>query len=104
MTYCRLFNTKSCSRIYIKYKGFGWVFWYINHSGLLNSKSCLFTYINSILFVWVGFYGISTIVCYSIPYAVYTYLLNINDLVWLDFMVYQPLWIMQCPTLFIYVY
>ena len=37
------------------------------------------------------FYGISTIVGYLMPNPLYTYILNIYDLVWLGFMVYQPL-------------
>ena len=39
----------------------------------------------------VGFYGISTIVGYLMPNPLYTYILNIYDLVWLGFMAYQPL-------------
>ena len=40
--------------------------------------------------VWlVGFYGISTIIGYLKPNPLYTYLLNIYDLVGLDFMAYQ---------------
>ena len=39
----------------------------------------------------VGFYGISTIVGYSMPTLLYTYILNIYDMVWLGFMAYQPL-------------
>ena len=39
----------------------------------------------------VGFYGISTIVGYLMPNPLYTYILNICDLVWLGFMAYQPL-------------
>ena len=39
----------------------------------------------------VWFYGISTIVGYLIPNPLYKYILNIYDLVWLDFMAYQPL-------------
>ena len=38
-----------------------------------------------------GLYSISTIVGYLIPNPLYTYILNIYDLVWLDFMAYQPL-------------
>ena len=45
---------------------------------------------------WVEFYGISTIVGYLIPNPLYTYILNIYDLVglgWveLSFMAYQLL-------------
>ena len=39
----------------------------------------------------VGFYGISTIVGYLMPNPLYTYILNIYDLVWLCLMAYQPL-------------
>ena len=39
----------------------------------------------------VGFYGISTNVGYLMPNPLYTYILNIYDLVWLGFMAYQPL-------------
>ena len=39
----------------------------------------------------VWFYGISTIVGYLRPNPPYTYILNIYDLVGLDFMAYQPL-------------
>ena len=41
----------------------------------------------------VGFYGISTIVGYLMPNPLYTYMLNIYDLIWLGFMAYQPLWV-----------
>ena len=42
--------------------------------------------------IWFGwFYGISTIGCYLMPDSLYTYILNIYDLVWLGFMAYQPL-------------
>ena len=39
--------------------------------------------------VLVWFYDISTIVCYLMPNPVFTYILNIYDLVWLAFMPYQ---------------
>ena len=39
----------------------------------------------------VGFYGISTIEGYLMPNPLYTYILNIYDLVWLGFMAYQLL-------------
>ena len=57
---CRLFNAKSSLYIYIKYIGFG----------------------------LVGFYGISPIVGYLMPNPLYTYILNIYDLVglgWVGF-------------------
>ena len=70
---------------------FGWVLWHINHCRLFNAKSSLYIYIRYIEFGWVGFYGISTIVGYLMPNPLYTYILNIYDLVWLGFMAYQPL-------------
>ena len=42
-------------------------------------------------FSFVGFYGISAIEGYLMPNLLYTYILNIYDLVWLGFMAYQPL-------------
>ena len=39
----------------------------------------------------VGFYGISTLVGYLMPNPLYTYMLNIYDLIWLGLMAYQPL-------------
>ena len=50
----------------------------------------LYTYILNIRFGFVGFYGISTLVGYLMP-KLYTNISNIYDLVWLGFMVYQPL-------------
>ena len=42
--------------------------------------------------IWLfGFYGISTFLGYLMPNPLYTYILNIYDLVWLGFMAYQPL-------------
>ena len=56
-----------------------------------NAKSSFYIYIKYIWFGLVGFYGISTIVGYSMPNPLYTYILNIYDLVGLGFMAYQPL-------------
>ena len=47
-------------------------------------------YLSSIIEM-VLFYGIATIVGYLMPNPLYTYILNIYDLVWLGFMAYQPL-------------
>ena len=69
----------------------GWVLWHINHCRLFNAKFSFYIYIKYIGFELVGFYGISTIVGYLIPNPIYTYILNILDLVWLGFMAYQPL-------------
>ena len=65
---------------------FGWVLWHINHCRLFNAKSSLYIYIRYICFNLVGFYGISTIVGYLMPNPLYTYILNIYDLVWFAFM------------------
>ena len=62
---------------------FGWVLWHINHCRLFNAKSSLYIYIRYIWFGLVGFYGISTIVGYLMPNPLYTYILDIYDLVWL---------------------
>ena len=70
---------------------YGWVLWHINHCRLFNAKSSLYIYIKYIGFGLVGFYGISTIVGYLMPNPLYTYILNIYDLVWLGLMAYQPL-------------
>ena len=70
---------------------FGWVLWHINHCRLFNAKSSLYIYIKYIGFNLVGFYGISTSVGYLMPNPLYTYILDIYDLVWLGFMAYQPL-------------
>ena len=43
-----------------------------------------------VLFGLVWFYSISTIVGYLMPNPLYTYILNVYDLVWLGFMAYQP--------------
>ena len=70
---------------------FGCVLWHINRCRLFNTKSSLYIYIKYIWFGWVGFYGLSTIVGYLMPNPLYTYILNIYDLVGLGFMAYQPL-------------
>ena len=69
----------------------GWVLWHINYCRLFNAKSSLYIYIKYIWFDLVGFYGISTIVSYLMPNPLYTYILNIYDLISLSFMAYQPL-------------
>ena len=60
---------------------FGLVLWHINYCRLFNAKSFLYIYIKYIGFVLVGFYGISTIVGYLMPNPLYTYILNILDLI-----------------------
>ena len=56
-----------------------------------NAKSSLYKYIKYIWFGLIGFYGISTIVGYLMPNPLYTYILNLYDLVGLGFMAYQSL-------------
>ena len=68
---------------------FGCVLWHINHCRLFNAKSSLYIYIKYIGFGLVVFYGISIIVGYVMPNRLYTYILNIYDLV--CFMAYQSL-------------
>ena len=62
---------------------FGLVLWYINHCWLFNTKSSWNIYIKYIWFGLVWFYGISAIGSYLMPNPLYTYILNIYDLVWL---------------------
>ena len=69
----------------------GCVLLHINHCRLFNAKSSVYIYIKYIGFGLVGFYGISTIVGYLMSNHLYTYILNIYDLVRLAFMAYQPL-------------
>ena len=118
--HCRLFYAKSSLYIYIKYIGFGLVWFYgistivgylmpnpfyaymlniydlvwlgfmaYHHCRLFNAKSSVYIYIKYIGFGLVWFYGISTIVDYLLPNPFYTYILNIYDLVWLGFMAYH---------------
>ena len=49
----------------------------------------LYTYILNI-YDLVGFYGISPVGGFLMPSPLYTYILNIKDLVCLVFMAYQP--------------
>ena len=70
---------------------FGWVLCHINNCILFNAKSSSYIYIKYIGFGLVGFYGISTIIGYLMSNPLYTYIVNIYDLVWLGFMAYQPL-------------
>ena len=93
---CRLFNTDSSLFIYIIFIGFGlvWfglVLWHINHCRLSNAKYSLYIYIKYIWFGLADFFGISTIVGYLMPNSLYTYILNIYNLVWFGFMAYQRL-------------
>ena len=49
------------------------------------------TYDAKTLVSLVRFYGISTVIGYLMPNPLYTYIINIYDLVWLGFMAYQSL-------------
>ena len=54
---------------------------------LFNAKILFNTYVfRYIWFGLLGFYGITTIVGYLMPNPLYTYILNIYDLVWLGFL------------------
>ena len=83
INHCSLFNAKSSLYVYIKYIWFCLVgfLWHINHGTLFNVKYFLYIYIKYIWFGLVGTYGISTIVVYLILKPLYTYILNIYDLV-----------------------
>ena len=63
-----------------------WVLWRINHCRLFNAKSSLYIYIKYIGFCLVGFYGTTTIVGNLMPNLLYTYILNVYDLVGFGFM------------------
>ena len=59
----------------VGFYGTSTIFW------LFNTKSSLYIYIRYIGFGFVGSYGISTIVDYLMLNPLYTYILNIYDLV-----------------------
>ena len=69
--------------------------WLFKHWDRDLTKSSSDVYISTQIYIakfgLVWFYGISTIVSYLIPNPLYTYILNIYDLVWLGFMTSQPL-------------
>ena len=65
---------------------FGCVLWHINHCTSLKAKSSFYIYIKYIWIGLVGIYGISTMVGYLMPNPLYTYILNIYDLVGLGLM------------------
>ena len=52
----------------------------------------------------IGFYGISTIVGYLMTNSLYTHILDVYDLVWLGFMVFQTLKLIKCEILFKHIY
>ena len=58
---------------------------------LLTMYSYLIQIINAQQYDFFWFYCISNIVDYLMPNPLYTYILNIYDLVWLGFMAYKPL-------------
>ena len=69
---------------------FSFVLWHINNCRLFIAKPSLYVCIEYLWFGWVGFYGISNIADYLMSNYLYTYILNIYDLVWLGFMAYKP--------------
>ena len=60
---------------------------YSNKAAILARGNILITYARWLLL----FNGISTFVGYFMPNHLYTYILNVYDLVWLSFMAYQLL-------------
>ena len=78
-------TTITAQRPFIRWKPINQVrlvLWHINHCRLFNAKFSLYIYIKYTWFACVGVYGISTIVAYLMPNPLYTYILNIYDLVW----------------------
>ena len=69
----------------------GLVLWSINHYRLFKAKFSLYIYIKYMRFGLVWFYGVSIIIGYLRPNSLFTYILNIWDLVWFGFMEYQSL-------------
>ena len=70
--------------------GFDWLLCHINPCRSFNAKSSLYIYIKCIWLGLIDFYAISTLVGHLMPNPLYTYILDIKDLVWLCFMAYQP--------------
>ena len=62
----------------------GWI-----HERIYTFHSFKLFFSSSKMIGLVRFYGISIIVGYLMPNTLYTYTLNIYDLVWLGFMAYQ---------------
>ena len=60
---------------------FGWILWHINQCRLCNAKFSLYIYIRYIGFGLLRFHDTSTIVGYLMSNPLYTYILNIYDLV-----------------------
>ena len=90
---CSAYSSKEHSKLNSEFffEWFGLVFWHINYCRLFNAKSSLYIYVKYIWFGLVWFSDISTIVGYLMPNPLYTYMLNIYDLVWFGFLTYQLL-------------
>ena len=100
------FHVKSCFCVYISLVWFGFVLWHINHFRLFNAKSSSYIYIKYIGFGLVWFYGISIIVDYWMPKHLYTNILNIYDFVWFGLVLWQinHCWLFNATTsLYIYI-
>ena len=80
-----------------------WVLWHINYWRLFNAKSSLSIYTKYIWFGLVGFYGISTIVGYLMTNPLYTYILNIYDLISLVLWHINHCWLFNAKS-FLYIY
>ena len=85
--------------IYIYMIWFCLVIWHIKHCWLLNAESSLNICMKYIWFGFVWLYGISNNVGYLMPNSLYTYVLNIYDLVFFGFMAYQTLLVTWCQIL-----
>ena len=69
---------------------------------IINYFYKVYQILNNFTLLW--FYGISTIVGYLKPNPLYPYVLNIYNLVWKDFMAYQPLSVIKFQILCIHIY
>ena len=89
---------------------FGFILWHMNQCRLFKVKSSLYIYIYIyiyIKYIWfslVEAYVISNIVGYLMLNPHYTYILNIYDLAWLVFIVYEPLLVIKGEIVFIHIY
>ena len=83
------------------------VLWHINRYWLFNAKSCFYIYIKSIWFglVWSGLWHINRYWLFDAKSCFYIYIKSIwFGLVRSGFMAYQPLLVIWCQILFIYIY
>ena len=76
-----------------------WVWWHMNHCRLFNAKSSLYIYIKFIWFGLVGFYGLPTLVGYSMPNPLYIYTHIYNLLKHFENNILKQAWALFCTQL-----